>query len=109
MIQWLEKTVMPCPPPRAPRYGISHRDHAGAARRAAVLHPARHHDSLASAAEARLFADRLRSVFAESGRLCRAAGAQHTWDVFRSVRAMESVQAVMRFSSGPVPTTERGR
>jgi len=24
-------------------------------------------------------------------------GAQHAWDIFRSVRAMESVQAVTRF------------
>jgi len=55
------------------------------------------HDSLASAAEARLFADRLRSVSQHPVVYAELPGAQHAWDVFRSVRAMESVQAVTRF------------
>jgi len=54
------------------------------------------HDSLASAAEARLFADRLRSVSQHPVVYAELPGAQHAWDLFRSVRAMESVQAVTR-------------
>ena len=55
------------------------------------------HDSLASVEEARLFAGRLRSVSARPVVYAELPGAQHAWDVFRSVRAMESVQAVARF------------
>ena len=55
------------------------------------------HDSLASAGEARLFADRLRSVSCNPVVHAELPGAQHAWDIFRSVRAMESVHAVTRF------------
>lgn len=98
MIEWLEKTVMPCPAaadaalwdlaspimqvrPDAPPFFILHGTH----------------DSLASAAEARLFADRLRSVSRNAVVYAELPGAQHAWDVFRSVRAIESVHAVARF------------
>jgi acetyl esterase/lipase len=98
MVEWLEKTVMPCPPaadpalwdlaspimqlrPDAPPFLILHGTH----------------DSLASVAEARLFADRLRSVSRNPVVYAELPGAQHAWDVFRSVRAMESVHAVARF------------
>jgi hypothetical protein len=36
-------------------------------------------------------------------------GAQHAWDVFRSVRAIESVHAVTRFLEWARATNERGR
>jgi acetyl esterase/lipase len=51
---------------------------------------------LASTAEARLFADRLRSVSRNPVVYDELPGAQHAWDIFRSVRAMESVHAVTR-------------
>ena len=37
------------------------------------------------------------------------SGAQHAWDIFRSVRAMESVHAVARFLEWARATTNRGR
>jgi acetyl esterase/lipase len=51
---------------------------------------------LASTAEARLFADRLRSVSRNPVVYAELPGAQHAWDIFCSVRAMESVHAVTR-------------
>jgi acetyl esterase/lipase len=67
------------------------------------------HDSLASAAEARLFADRLRSMSRNPVVYAELPGAQHAWDVFRSVRAIESVHAVTRFLEWARATNERGR
>jgi predicted acyltransferase len=55
------------------------------------------HDSLASVEEARRFAQQLRAVSRNAVVYAELPGAQHAWDVFRSVRAMESVQAVARF------------
>ena len=98
MVQWLEKTVMPCSPRTdptlwdlaspieqvrtdAPPFFILHGDF----------------DSLASVEEARLFAERLRSISGEPVVYAELPGAQHAWDVFRSVRAMHSVHAVTRF------------
>jgi len=98
MVQWLEKTVMPCSPRTdpalwdlaspieqvrtdAPPFFILHGDH----------------DSLASVEEARLFADRLRSTSSQPVVYAELPGAQHAWEVFRSVRAMHSVHAVTRF------------
>ena len=110
MVEWLEKTVMPCPAtadtalwdlaspimqvrPDAPPFLILHGTH----------------DSLASAAEARLFANRLRSVSRNPVVYVELPGAQHAWDVFRSVRAIESVHAVTRFLEWARATSERGR
>jgi acetyl esterase/lipase len=98
MVRWLEKTVMPCSPstdpalwdlaspiaqvrPDAPPFFILHGTH----------------DSLASVEEARHFAQQLRAVSRNAVVYAELPGAQHAWDVFRSVRAMESVHAVMRF------------
>jgi acetyl esterase/lipase len=98
MVLWLEKTVMPCSPgtdptlwdlaspieqvrPDAPPFFILHGDF----------------DSLASVAEARLFAERLRSISRQPVLYAELPGAQHAWEVFRSVRAMHSVHAVTRF------------
>jgi acetyl esterase/lipase len=98
MVRWLEKTVMPCPPvqdtglwdlaspiallrPDAPPFFILHGTH----------------DSLASVAEARQFAERLRAVSAQPVVYAELPGAQHAWDMFGSVRALESVQAVASF------------
>jgi acetyl esterase/lipase len=98
MVRWLEKTVMPCSPstdpglwdlaspiaqlrPDAPPFFILHGTH----------------DSLASVEEARHFARQLRAVSRNAVVYAELPGAQHAWDVFRSVRAMESVQAVTRF------------
>ncbi len=98
MVRWLEKTVMPCSPstdpalwdlaspiaqvrPDAPPFFILHGTH----------------DSLASVEEARHFAQQLRSVSRSAVAYAELPGAQHAWDVFRSVRAMESVHAVTRF------------
>jgi acetyl esterase/lipase len=98
MVQWLEKTVMPCSPttdpvlwdlaspiaqlrPDAPPFFILHGTH----------------DSLAGVEEARQFADALRNVSTQPVVYAELPGAQHAWDIFRSVRAMESVQAVARF------------
>jgi acetyl esterase/lipase len=106
MVEWLEKTVMPCPAaadtalwdlaspimqvrPDAPPFCILHGTH----------------DSLASAAEARLFADRLRSVSRNPVVYAELPGAQHAWDAFRSVRAIESVHAVARFLEWARATT----
>lgn len=98
MVRWLEKTVMPCSPstdpglwdlaspiaqvrPDAPPFFILHGTH----------------DSLASVDEARHFAERLRAVSVSPVVYAELPGAQHAWDIFRSVRAMESVHAVSRF------------
>ena len=98
MVRWLEKTVMPCSPstdpglwdlaspiaqlrPDAPPFFILHGTH----------------DSLAGVEEARHFARQLRAVSRNAVVYAELPGAQHAWDVFRSVRAMESVQAVTRF------------
>ena len=98
MVRWLEKTVMPCSPstdpglwdlaspiaqvrPDAPPFFILHGTH----------------DSLASVAEARRFAQQLRDVSRNAVAYAELPGAQHAWDVFRSVRAMESVHAATRF------------
>jgi acetyl esterase/lipase len=98
MVRWLEKTVMPCSPstdpglwdlaspiaqvrPDAPPFFILHGTH----------------DSLASVEEARHFAERLRGASRNPVVYAELPGAQHAWDLFRSVRAMESVHAVARF------------
>jgi acetyl esterase/lipase len=98
MVRWLEQTVMPCSPstdpglwdlaspiaqvqPSAPPFFILHGTH----------------DSLASVEEARHFTQQLRAVSRNAVVYAELPGAQHAWDVFRSVRAMESVQAVTRF------------
>jgi len=109
MVRWLEKTVMPCAPAANPALwdlaspiAQLHRD----APPFFVLHGT--HDSLASVEEARLFAERLRAVSARTVVYAELPGAQHAWDVFRSVRAMESVQAVTRFLEWVRATTARG-
>jgi acetyl esterase/lipase len=98
MVRWLEKTVMPCSPstdpglwdlaspiaqvrPDAPPFFILHGTH----------------DSLASIEEARQFAQQLRAISGSPVVYAELPGAQHAWDVFRSVRAMESVHAVTQF------------
>ena len=98
MVRWLEKTVMPCSPstdpglwdlaspiaqvrPDAPPFFILHGTH----------------DSLASVEEARHFAQQLQAASRSAVVYAELPGAQHAWDVFRSVRAMESVHAVTRF------------
>jgi len=98
MVEWLEKTVMPCPPAADPALWDLASPIMQVRRDAPpflILHGT--HDSLASAAEARLFADRLRSVSRNPVVYAELPGAQHAWDIFRSVRAMESVHAVARF------------
>jgi acetyl esterase/lipase len=98
MVRWLEKTVMPCPRgqdtalwdlaspiallrPDAPPFFVLHGTH----------------DSLASVEEARHFAESLRAVSDQPVVYAELPGAQHAWDMFGSVRALESVQAVARF------------
>jgi len=98
MVEWLERTVMPCSPsadpvlwdlaspiallkPDAPPFFVLHGTH----------------DSLASDAEARFFVAQLREVSRNPVVYAELPGAQHAWDVFRSLRAMESVHAVTRF------------
>ena len=98
MVQWLEKTVMPVPRARDPRLWdlaspitLVHED----APPFFVLHGT--HDSLTSVEEARLFVARLRAVSRNPVVYAELPGAQHAWDVFRSVRALHSVNAVARF------------
>jgi len=98
MVRWLERTVMPCSPTTDPALWDLASPIAQVRADAPpffILHGT--HDSLASVEEARLFAGRLRSVSARPVVYAELPGAQHAWDVFRSVRAMESVQAVARF------------
>ena len=98
MVQWLEKTVMPCSPQTDPALW----DLASPIEQVRadappffVLHGT--HDSLASVDEARLFVERLRSVSRNAVAYAELPGAQHAWDIFRSVRAMHSVHSVTRF------------
>ncbi len=98
MVQWLEETVMPCSPQTDPTLW----DLASPIEQVRpdappffVLHGT--HDSLASDAEARLFVDRLRAVSRNPVVYAELPGAQHAWEIFRSFRAMHSVQAVARF------------
>jgi acetyl esterase/lipase len=98
MVRWLQWTVMPRAPELDPELwdlaspiAQLHRD----APPFFVLHGT--HDSLASTSEGRLFAERLRAVSTSPVVYAELPGAQHAWDMFRSVRAMESVHAVTRF------------
>ena len=98
MVTWLTRNVMPCAPEQDPALW----DLASPVTLARpdappffVLHGT--HDSLASTAEARLFVQRLRSVSRNPVAYAELPGAQHAWEVFKSVRAMHSVYAVGRF------------
>lgn len=98
MVRWLEKTVMPCSPSTDP--GLWDLASPIALTRPDappffVLHGT--HDSLASVEEARHFAAHLRATSRSPVVYAELPGAQHAWDLFRSVRAMESVHAVTRF------------
>jgi len=98
MVQWLEKTVMPCSPEQDPALW----DFASPIAQVRADAPpffALHgtHDSLASVDEARLFIERLRAVSKQPVVYAELPGAQHAWELFRSVRAMHSVHAVTRF------------
>jgi acetyl esterase/lipase len=98
MVRWLEKTVMPCPPQQDPALWDLASPIAQVRRDAPpffILHGT--HDSLAGVEEARHFAELLRTVSAQPVVYAELPGAQHAWDIFRSVRAMESVHAVTRF------------
>jgi len=98
MVKWLEKTVMPVPRTQDPELWdlaspitLVHRDSPPFF----VLHGT--HDSLASVGEGRLFVERLRTISRNPVVYAELPGAQHAWEVFRSVRAMHSVHAVTRF------------
>jgi acetyl esterase/lipase len=98
MVRWLEKTVMPCSPTTDPALWDLASPIAQVRPDAPpffVLHGT--HDSLASVEEARRFAAQLRAVSKRPVVYAELPGAPHAWDVFRSVRAMESVHAVARF------------
>jgi acetyl esterase/lipase len=98
MVQWLEKTVMPCSPRQDPAIWDLASPIAQVCRDAPpffILHGT--HDSMASVAEARQFAERLRAVSRQPVVYAELPGAQHAWDIFRSRRALESVHAVARF------------
>jgi acetyl esterase/lipase len=98
MVRWLEQTVMPGPASKDPALWDLASPIALLRPDAPpffVLHGT--HDSLASVEDARHFAARLREVSSQPVVYAELPGAQHAWDVFRSVRAMESVQAVTRF------------
>ena len=98
VVEWLAKTVMPCAPAEDPSVWdlaspltLLH----GEAPPFFLLHGT--HDSLASVAEARLFAGRLRAVSRAPVVYAELPGAQHAWDIFKSVRAMHTAHAVARF------------
>jgi acetyl esterase/lipase len=98
MVAWLGKTVMPGPPAQDPTLW----DLASPVTRAHpdappffVLHGT--HDSLASVEEARLFVRKLRESSRQPVVYAELPGAQHAWDIFKSVRALHSVHAVARF------------
>lgn len=111
MVEWLERTVMPCAPSADPALWDLASPIALLRSDAPpffILHGT--HDSLASDAEARFFAAQLRDVSRNPVVYAELPGAQHAWDVFRSLRAMESVQAVTRFlewvRAGSAPGSE---
>lgn len=109
MVRWLEKTVMPCSPQQDPGLWDLASPIAQVRPDAPpffILHGT--HDSLASVEEARHFAAQLRSVSAQPVVYAELPGAQHAWDAFRSVRAMESVQAVTRFLEWVRATRNKG-
>jgi acetyl esterase/lipase len=98
MVAWLAKSVMPCDPEQdtalwdlASPITLVRED----APPFFLLHGT--HDSLASTAEARLFAGRLREASRQPVVYAELPGAQHAWEIFKSVRAMHSVHAVGRF------------
>jgi acetyl esterase/lipase len=98
MVRWLEQAVMPCGPRQDPALWDLASPIAQVRRDAPpffILHGT--HDSLASVEEARHFAEQLRAASARPVVYAELSGAQHAWDIFRSVRAMESVHAVTRF------------
>jgi acetyl esterase/lipase len=98
MVRWLEKTVMPSSPEQDPALWDLASPIAQVRADAPpffALHGT--HDSLASVDEARLFIERLRAVSKHPVVYAELPGAQHAWELFRSVRAMHSVHAVTRF------------
>lgn len=98
MVLWLENTVMPCSPATDPALWDLASPMAQVRADAPpffILHGT--HDSLASVEEARHFAEQLRAVSRNPVVYAELPGAQHAWDMFRSVRAMASVHAVARF------------
>lgn len=60
-----------------------------------VLHGT--HDSLSVVEEARVFVAKLRGVSRNPVAYAELPGAQHAWEIFRSVRAVHTVHAVARF------------
>jgi acetyl esterase/lipase len=98
VVEWLAKTVMPAPPDEDPALWDLASPIALVRRDAPpffLLHGT--HDSLASVEEARLFAHRLRAVSQAPVVYAELPGAQHAWEIFKSVRAVHSVHAVARF------------
>lgn len=98
MTRWLARTVMPGPPERYPELW----DLASPLEQARtgappffVLHGT--HDSLAKVEEARLFVSRLRGISHNPVAYAELPGAQHAWDLFRSLRALHSIHAVAFF------------
>jgi acetyl esterase/lipase len=98
MVEWLARNVMPCSPEQDPALWDLASPITLARRDAPpffVLHGT--HDSLASTAEARLFVQRLQGISRSPVAYAELPGAQHAWEVFKSVRAMHCVHAVGRF------------
>jgi acetyl esterase/lipase len=98
MLRWLERTVMPCAPSVDPSIWDLASPIALAAPGAPpffVLHGT--HDSIASVEEARCFVERLRAASSAPVAYAELPGAQHAWDLLRSVRALATVKAVARF------------
>jgi acetyl esterase/lipase len=98
MLRWLERTVMPCAPSVDPSIWDLASPIALAGPGAPpffVLHGT--HDSLASVEEARSFVERLRAASGAPVVYAELPGAQHAWDLLRSVRALSTVKAVTGF------------
>jgi len=99
------------PAPRAPRYGSRIADHAGAARRAAVLHPARHPRFARERGRGAAVRRPAPQRFANPVVYAELPGAQHhVGTFFDRCGRWKSVQGGwMRFLEWTRATTERGR
>ncbi len=98
VVDWLARTVMPGPPAQDPALwdlASPITQLHGAAPPFFVLHGT--HDSLASVDTARRFTEELRRHSPHPVAYAELPGAQHAWEIFHTVRATRSTQAVARF------------
>jgi acetyl esterase/lipase len=109
MTRWLARNVMEHPLAQDPRgwdLASPIAQVSAAAPPFFVLHGT--HDSMSMVEEARVFVQRLRAVSRKPVVYGELPGAQHAWEIFRSVRALHTIHAVARFLEWTHASTRKG-